>query len=170
MRETGEDLIEEDASLQNAYSALVKSLNELDLFPMLYDVILATSSQRTDLEKFYQLHKTYVTDSHADVDINLRNSLGPERFCKFYYRMVEKKKRMEERLLNACSSTVSQLTARLTAWCRRMIGECGLLARMKVCCSHNHTAEGEEEGEGCPAKLKALFNWMVERKQILPSK
>ncbi len=127
---------------------------------MLYDVILATSSQRTDLEKFYQLHKTYVTASCTDVDINLRNALGPERFCKIYYRMVEKEKSREELLLNACYSAVNQLTERLKAWCRRMIGECGYVAKLKAWCCH--TTEGEEEGEGCGAKLKVWCSHTTE--------
>jgi len=131
-------------SLQNDYSDLVEMLKNLDLFPMLYDVILEICSQ-VDLHKFYQLHNAHSAARHIDGDIDLRNTLGPEIFGKFHKRMTEQEDPNVVRL----KTWYSKLTARMKAWC---------------CCSHTG------EGKGCAAMLKARFTGMVERKGSNASK
>ncbi len=141
----------EHESLQNDYSDLVEMLKNLDLFPMLYDVILEKCSQ-VDIHKFYQLHKAYSAARHIDGDIDLRNTLGPENYEKFYMRMMEQEE---------------PNVVRLKTWCSPIVG---YMARMKAWCCCSHSAEEEEEGERCAAMLKAGFNGMVERKGLIASK
>jgi hypothetical protein len=135
----------EHESLQNDYSDLVEMLKNLDLFPMLYDVILEKCSL-WDLPKFYELHKAYSAARHIDGDIDFRNTLGPEKYAKFYMMMEQEE--LEIILWLAC---YSKLTAWMKAWC---------------CCCCSHTAEGK----GCAAMLKAWFTGMAERIGLIASK
>jgi hypothetical protein len=78
--------IEENIEAQ--YSELCDNLKNLDMFSLLFRVILEKFDQPHTLHWFYQRQKIYLTTTNSpettDVDISLKNSLDPDTFAKFY--------------------------------------------------------------------------------------
>jgi hypothetical protein len=86
-------ILESEENIEAKYSVLCDNLKNLDMFSLLFRVILEKFDQPHTLHWFYQRQKIYLTTINSpettDVDISLKNSLDPDTFAKFYNEKEE---------------------------------------------------------------------------------